>query len=97
MVDVNHFGGIVKVLENPKQSFSINNNLMTKFRAQFPQIRNTNIVDLIFWGKLASEVFNSYKVNDYIIIEGYLGLPNKLNSKRLEITVLKVYPLLIRD
>lgn len=95
MNDINYFSGIVKLLENPTQSFLINNNLMIKFRAQLPQTRKTKIVNLIFWGNLASDVANYYKINDYIIIEGYLGLPSKLNSKRIEITVFKTYPFVL--
>lgn len=94
MTDINYFGGIVKILENPSQKF-INNNLMVKLRAQLPQTRNSKIINLVFWGNLAFDIITYYKANDYLIIEGYLGLPNKLNSKRVEITVLKVYPFII--
>ena len=97
MNDINYFGSIVKILENPSQSFFINDILMIKLRVQLPQSRNTTMVHLIFWGNLASDVVSYYKTNDYIIIEGYLGLPKTLNSKRVEVTVLKVYPLLINS
>jgi len=95
MTDIKRFGGIVKILEKPTQSFLKNNTLMTKVRVQLPQIRNTKIVNLVFWGNLASNISNYYKTNDYIIIEGYLALPSKLSSKKVEITVLKVYPFII--
>ena len=94
MNDINHFGGIVRVLETPNNSsiFGDNDKLMTKVRVQLPQTRNTQIVELIFWGYLASDIATFYKANDYLLIEGYLSLPVKLDSKRVEITVLKVYP-----
>jgi len=95
MTDINHFVGIVKILENPTQNLFITDNLMSKLRVQLPQNRNTQIVKLIFWGNLALDIITYYKANDYIIIEGYLAIPNKLNSKRVEITVLKVYPFII--
>ncbi len=95
MNDINYFSGIVKLLENPTQSFFVNSNLMIKLRAQLPQTRKTKIVNLVFWGNLASDVSNYYKINDYIIIEGYLGVPSKLYSKRIEITVFKTYPFVL--
>ena len=95
MNDINYFSGVVKLLENPSQRFLINNTLMIKFRVQLPQARKTKLVNLIFWGNLASDVSNYYKMNDYIIIEGYSGLTSKLNSKRVEITVFRIYPLVL--
>jgi hypothetical protein len=99
--DTNIVGGIVKILEMPKQEIYNNNISITKFRVQFPQFRNTSIVYLTLWGKLATDVVQFYKVNDYILIEGYISIRNNkisnksFSSKRVEITVLKVYPLLL--
>ena len=92
MADVNRIESIVKILEIPSRSFFINDILMTKFRCQLPQYQNTIIVDLICWGKLANDILDFYKVNDYILIEGYLGLIVYQNFKKIEITVLKIYP-----
>ena len=94
MTDINHFGGLVKILDNPNQNF-INNKLMVNLRAQLPQTRNTKIINVVFWGNLALDIITYYKANDYLIIEGYLGLDNKLNSKKIEITVLRVYPFMV--
>jgi Single-strand binding protein family len=102
MSDTNYIAGIVKILESPTHKFFNNNIPMTQFRAQLPQFRNTQIVNLTFWGNLANDVENYYKVNDYIIIEGYLSLKDKQKSnlssqrsKKVWITVLKVYPFLL--
>jgi len=102
MVDTNYIGSIVKILENPNQTIFNNTIPVTKFRVQFPQLRNNTIVTLTFWGNLARDVANYYKINDYILIEGYLSVRNKnlnksiiKNSKKVEITVLKVYPFLL--
>lgn len=99
MGDTSYISSIVKVLETPNQKLFNNNLCVTRFRAQLPQIRNTRIVNLIFWGNLAKTVANYYQANDYMMIEGYLSLNNKYllntvkpNSKKVEITVLKVYP-----
>jgi single-stranded DNA-binding protein len=99
--DANIVGGIVKILEIPKQEIYKTNIPVTKFRVQFPQFRNTSIVHLTFWGRLANDVAQYYKINDYILIEGYISIrknriPGRsLTSKKVEITVLKVYPLLL--
>lgn len=102
MSDTNYIGGIVKILESPRHKLFTNNISMTQFRAQLPQVRNTCIIHLTFWGNLAGDIESYYKVNDYIIIEGYLSLRDKQKStltsqtsKKIEITVLKVYPFLL--
>lgn len=102
MGDANLIGGIVKILETPQQKISDTNILVTQFRVQFPQYRNTSVVYLTFWGNLARDVVSYYKINDYILIEGYISLRDKKNSKeiiskskKVEITVLKVYPFIL--
>ena len=97
MRDINYFGGVVKILENPIQKLINNNISVTEFRVQLPQVRNTKIVTLVCWGYLANNVTNFYNINDYILIEGYLAVPKKANLKEVEITVLKVYPFLLND
>jgi len=95
MVDTNYAGSIVKLLENPILKVFNDTISVTKFRVQLPQIRNTRIINLIFWGKLARDVATYYKVNDYIMIEGYLSLRDrakvninttKQNSKKVLIS-----------
>ena len=97
---MNYIGAIVKVLETPKQRFINSNTLVIKFRVQLPQIRKIRIVELVCWGNLAKSVLNYYKANDYILIEGYVSFRNSENSlnktsKKVTITVLKVYPFLL--
>ena len=102
MSDNNFIGGVVKVLETPKQKIINNNILVTCFRVQFPQVRNNCIVHLTFWGNLTRDVATYYEINDYILIEGYLSLSKKQTPKvtsqkmkKIEITVLKIYPFLL--
>jgi len=97
MGDTNYIGGIVKVLETPKQkNFRSNNNIsFAECRVQFPQSRGNKIINLVFWGKLASEVASYYQANDYIVIEGYLSIVNKQALKKVEITALKVSPFVV--
>ena len=96
MGDTNYIGSIVKVLETPKNKILKDNISFTEFRVQFPQFRGNKIINLIFWGKLASDVANYYQANDYIIIEGYLSTTNKKSLKKIEITVLKVFTFVLR-
>jgi hypothetical protein len=102
MSDTNYIGGIVRILEIPKQTIIYNNVPITQFRVQFPQVRKTGIVTLTFWGNLACDVARYYTINDYVLIEGYLSLrPKKLSNslnqrvKKVEVTVLKIYPFLL--
>ena len=104
MSDTNYIGGVIKILETPKQQILKSNTVVTKFRAQIPQLRNSRLITLTFWGNLARDVLTYYKINDYLIIEGYLSLRDKniLNSKnqkskKVEITVLKAYPFLLNS
>ena len=95
MGNINYFSGIVKVLETPIQTFFNNKMPVTTFRVEIPQTRNNRIISLVFWGNLAREVKNYYQINDYILIEGYTSIRNK-NPKKVTITVLKVYPFLLK-
>ena len=98
----NYIGGVVKILENPVKTVLNKTIPVTKFRVQFPQIRNDLIVNLVFWGNLARDVEKYYKTNDYILVEGYISLRDKklTNSeiqklKIIEVTVFKIYPFLL--
>ena len=107
MQSPSYFSGIVKILENPKQKVVNNKIISTKFRVLIPQIRinkSPKIILLVFWGNLASDVKNYYQINDYILIEGYVSIKtNKMNdsmifnAKKIIITILKVYPFLLKS
>jgi len=96
MGDTNYIAAIVRVLESPRQKIFSKNIPRVQFRVQLPQYRRTRIVTLTFWGKLANTVKSYYKINDYILIEGYVSVKIKkkltLKSKKStkpEITVFK--------
>ena len=102
MVDTNYISSIVKILESPAKRVSNNNISSTKFRVQFPQVRKNIIVNLVFWGNSGEDIVNCCQIDDYILIEGYLSLREKQttnlriqNSKKVEITVLKVHSFLL--
>ena len=98
MGNTNYISSVVKILEKPVQKVISDKIVRTDVRVQLAQVRNTQIAHLVFWGNLARDIMNNYQVNDYIMIEGYLSLPNKTNKelgkgklKKAQITVLKVY------
>ena len=102
MANTNYVSGIFKILENPEQRLVNETIPVTEFRAQLAQSGNNTIVNLVFWGSLGKDVINYYKLNDYIIVEGYLSFEDNeisdlsnSNFKRVKITVLKVYPFLL--
>jgi hypothetical protein len=49
MSDTNYIASIVKILETPKQKF-FNNKILVRlnFEFNYPQVRNTIIVNLVF-------------------------------------------------
>ena len=97
MTDINYVISIVKILEKPVTKVLKGNIIVTKFRAQLPQIRNNRIINIIFWGNLAQDVTNYYQINDYIMIEGYLSSICKpknnvmKTSQQLYLTGIKLY------
>lgn len=102
MINTNYIISLVRILENPSKIFLNDNILFTKFRVQFPQSRNNQIINLICWDNLAFNINQYYQINDYIIIEGYLSSNSKpclnelfKNSRKIEMTVLKIYPFLL--
>ena len=98
MGDTNYIGSIVKILEKPIQTVINGKIIRTDFRVQLAQVRNIQIVSLVFWGNLGQDILNNCQLNDYIIVEGYLSLSNitktklaKRSLKKAQITVLKAY------
>jgi single-stranded DNA-binding protein len=102
---MNYVGGIVRILETPKLDLINNTINRTECHVQLPQIRKKQvgtIIKLVFWGDFAYDVANYYRINDYILVEGYLAFKKKeldnvtsRTLKNLEITVFKVYPLFL--
>ena len=97
----------VKVIKNSGQSFFSDGTSLTELTVQLPQVRKNNnkvILQLSIWGKLSYDVAKYYQPDDYIIIEGYISLKNintdravNLLDKQVEISVFKLYPLLLKS
>ena len=104
MGDTNYFSGIIKILEFPQQKLITNNILVTQIKGEITQFRNNEFVLVTFWGNFGDKFKSCYRVNDYIIIEGYLSVQkipnNKLtlkNQQKILITCLKAYPFLLKS
>jgi single-stranded DNA-binding protein len=97
----------VKVIKNSGQSFFSDGTSLTELTVQLPQIRKNNskiILQVSIWGKLSYDVAKYYQPDDYIIIEGYISIRNinterivNLLDKQVEISVFKLYPLLLKS
>ena len=97
----------VKVIQNSGQSFFADGTSLTELTVQLPQVRKNNvkiILKVSIWGKLSYDVAKYYQPDDYIIIEGYISIRNintdrilNLLDKQVEISVFKLYPLLLKS
>ena len=97
----------VKVIKNSGQSFFSDGTSLTELTVQLPQIRKNNskiIMQISVWGKLSYDVAKYYQPDDYIIIEGYISIRDintdrmvNLLNKQIEISVFKLYPLLLKS
>ena len=97
----------VKVIRNSGQSFFSDGTSLTELTVQLPQVRKNNIkviLQVSIWGKLSYDIAKYYQPDDYIIIEGYVSIRNintdrivNLFDKQVEISVFKVYPLLLKS
>lgn len=97
----------VKVIKNSEQSFFEDGTSLTELTVQLPQVRKNNLTVMLkasIWGKLSHDVAKYYQPDDYIIIEGYISirainLDRSINllNKQVEISVFKLYPLLLKS
>jgi single-stranded DNA-binding protein len=104
MGDINNICAIVKILETPKQKFINSKTFFLKFRVQLSKVRKSKTVRLVIWGNLARSVLNHYKINDYILIEGYVSHQARMYSnktkkplKKVILTAFKVSPFLLNS
>ena len=103
MSDINYIGGIVRILEIPVLQINKNQISFTKFRVQLPQLRikqSKTILTLLVSGNLAQDIVKYYRINDYVLIEGYLSIRKSFYQKQspkevLQVNVFKIFPLFL--
>ena len=103
---MNHIILIVRIINNPKQSFFDNNIVLTEIIGKFYQFKNNAYSNckLLIWGNLAYDSLKYYHINDYLIIEGSISIIkvnsdniNKFKLPEIEISVSKIYPLIMKS
>lgn len=105
---MNYANFIVKIIEEPKQSFFQTNTVVTKMRVKFVPTRKKKInikdtFEISIWENLSYGTIKYYRLYDYIFIEGYVSLRTNFPmssqtsqlDKKLEISVFKHYPLFL--
>jgi len=98
---------IVKIIKTPEQSFFEDDTALTEAWVKFPQFLNQNYIDVFkisAWGNLAYDLNKFYKIDDYVLIEGFLSLKENYqqnyihkNEKYIEFTVNKLYPFILNE
>ena len=104
---MNYVTFAVKVIKNSGQSFFPDGTPLTELTVQLPQVRKNNskiILQISVWGQLSYDAVKYYQPEDYIVIEGYISIRNintdrivNLLDKQVEISVFKLYPLLLKS
>lgn len=95
---MNYVNCIIQILEIPAIQFCKNNVPTLKFSIRLPPIKNkipsSTIIEGIVWGNLASDIGNYYRINDYVLAEGYISIifNTKSNKTLLIFNILKLYP-----
>ena len=92
---------IIKIIEKPIKQYFKNDIFAIEIKGQFSQIRgkkNLKTVRLFIWGDAAHDILKNYKVNDSIIVEGYISLYRQLSENynsptynEIQISARKVY------
>jgi len=87
---------VVKILEISKPNYLTNEVFVAHFKVQLSDL---GIIYLTFWSLVTNDILNYYKINDYIIVEGFLFISNnKLFNldieyrEKLKIAISKIYP-----
>jgi single-stranded DNA-binding protein len=94
---------VVKIVSNPLQKLVSNNIWVVETRVQFVKIRKKKSFDqfqIVLWGNLGKEFKRYYRIGDYVLIKGMLRLKRIKSRNRFkketEMTVIKVYPFLLK-
>ena len=99
---MNFISCTIRILQIPHIKLSYNKIPLIKFKIEIVQIRNNQSDGIIYakiWGDLTYELIKYYRVNDYLLIEGYFSKNSTLplNSavkykKDITISIFKIYP-----
>nr|WDA98900.1 single-stranded DNA-binding protein [Sciadococcus taiwanensis] len=99
---MNRFILTVKIIKLSKIQVLSEGLTTCKLVVQFSNPKSPKILNYIYikaWGNLAQELEHYYTIGDYLLIEGYLNIVKKYNTKnnkKPEVKVNKIYPLYLR-
>ena len=94
---MNYCNLIAKVIKLPVKGYYENNIDVVEILVKFSPVKRgkgSEVLNLQIWGNLAQDFLKFYKINDYIIVEGFLS--SKKNA-RTQISVRKVYPYVLNN
>jgi len=101
---MNYTSFMVKIIGKPEQSFFDNNISVTEMLARFYQFQDNscNVCKLSIWGNLSHDVMQYYKLNDYLVVEGYISQRNSNFEEYnittdIEVSVIKIYPFALNN
>lgn len=104
---MNYSSFIVKIVEEPIQSYFEDGIPMTEIIVKFSQIRKRKTIQtfrISIWGNLADDVIKYYQINDYIVIEGYISIRPRFSednifskNNQVEVSIRKIYPFLLSN
>jgi len=101
---MNYGSFIIKLVEEPKQVFVINNISFVEIRVKFPQRRKKKIGSvfrILVWGDFVDEFIQYYQTNDFLIIEGHIHILVDSNlykniERQVIISVRRIYPFCLK-
>lgn len=102
---MNYVNFIVKIIGKPEQSFFENKICITEVLVKLCQTKKNKLeipLRLSIWGNLGYDIIKYYKIDDYIIIEGYISLRENIfdsstSDKQIEVSVFKCYPFFLKN
>jgi hypothetical protein len=97
---MNYISCIIQILEMPTIESYSDNIKMGKFRIQLPYVRNkiqsATIINSHIWGNSVSDIGKYYRINDYVLVEGYLSTScdTRYKERGITLNITKLYPFL---
>jgi single-stranded DNA-binding protein len=95
---MNYCNLIVKIIEPPFENYIGNKTSVVQTLVKFSPVKKgkgSEILNLIVWGNLAQDVIKYYKINDYIIVEGFLSSQKDSKNVYAQLSGRKVYPFIL--
>ena len=86
---------MARLFETPSLKLYKNEIPWIKLKIEIAQVRNRSserIIEAIIWGDLAYDLIKYYRLNDYVLVEGYLLTDLVINKKIVSLNIFQIYP-----